>query len=454
MRAKLLTHGQKIFDTYELLEMLLYYAIPYKDTNPIAKNLLARFGGLHGVLSASVDELVSVNGIGTSTAELLVKVGALKDILGGEIYPNNGLDGTDYCAMGDYLTEYFRDIDEPRVIGLFFDNNMRLLDMEVMYDLDFSSGGVKAKPFIDAAIRKRASVVVSAHHHPHGPFYPSQGDRATNELLTLALEMAGILHAEHYIVCGDSYSGINSVKKFSPKFSQSVAIDRFMKSKAAAISIGRELIMAMKSGDKGQFEENFLFKRNLNYWVSLLSTASREPQSLGKRTFDRYRTIEGTMTASVNELCELSDERCAAFIKLLAYVTARRSTDVFKQGCECTPDDIEKYLAAAYIGQSVEMVLLLSFDRRGRFISANILSEGTINTTDVLPRKALEIALSQSADSVILAHNHPFGTTRPSRDDMELTNLMQSVFATCDIKLKAHYVVAGQRVDKIHMSFD
>ena len=44
MRDKLMTHGARIFDTYELLEMLLYYTIPYKDTNPIAKRLLSEFG--------------------------------------------------------------------------------------------------------------------------------------------------------------------------------------------------------------------------------------------------------------------------------------------------------------------------------------------------------------------------------------------------------------------------
>ena len=50
MRSKLIIHGQKVFDTYELLEMLLYYTIPYKDTNPISKRLLFTFGGLDGVL--------------------------------------------------------------------------------------------------------------------------------------------------------------------------------------------------------------------------------------------------------------------------------------------------------------------------------------------------------------------------------------------------------------------
>ena len=67
MRAKLLSHGRSIFDTYELLEMLLYGTIPYKDTNPIAKRLLDRFGSLDGVLCAEEDELCSVETIWRSS---------------------------------------------------------------------------------------------------------------------------------------------------------------------------------------------------------------------------------------------------------------------------------------------------------------------------------------------------------------------------------------------------
>ena len=90
MRAKLLTHGQRIFDTYELLEMLLYHMIPYKDTNPLSKRLLAAFGSLEGVLSASREELAACLGIGERTADFLTAVGTLGDIIGAEILVNTG----------------------------------------------------------------------------------------------------------------------------------------------------------------------------------------------------------------------------------------------------------------------------------------------------------------------------------------------------------------------------
>ena len=79
MRDKLLSYGSRIFNSYELLEMLLYYVIPYKNTNPISKRLLQRFGSIDGVFSASVDELCEVEGVGAAVADFIKKVAALTE---------------------------------------------------------------------------------------------------------------------------------------------------------------------------------------------------------------------------------------------------------------------------------------------------------------------------------------------------------------------------------------
>ena len=75
MKEKMMHFGDQIFDDHELLEMLLYQAIPMRDTNPIAHRLLATFGSLEGVFQATKEELVLVDGVKEKTAELILSVG-------------------------------------------------------------------------------------------------------------------------------------------------------------------------------------------------------------------------------------------------------------------------------------------------------------------------------------------------------------------------------------------
>ncbi|MBQ5746444.1 MAG: hypothetical protein IIV81_00760, partial [Clostridia bacterium] len=143
MRAKLLTHGQQIFDTYELLEMLLYTVVPYKDTNPISKRLLAACGGLDQVFNAETSELITVTGVGERTADFISLVGGLSDVIGSELLPDNNLGFQNYQSVGEYLVKYFSPYDKNVVAALFLDNCMRLIGIKKLYDLDFESGGVK-----------------------------------------------------------------------------------------------------------------------------------------------------------------------------------------------------------------------------------------------------------------------------------------------------------------------
>ena len=77
MREKFLDYGRDIFHSHELLEMFLFHAVPSKNTNPIAKNLLSRFTTLEGVFSAARDELLSVEGVGPKIADMILSVGKI-----------------------------------------------------------------------------------------------------------------------------------------------------------------------------------------------------------------------------------------------------------------------------------------------------------------------------------------------------------------------------------------
>jgi len=190
--------------------------------------------------------------------------------------------------------------------------------------------------------------------------------------------------------------------------------------------------------------------RDFDYFVRLISFAEKdEPQRKARELLERYATIENVLTADKDDLSSLVGERLAFFLKLCGYITSRRSTEPVRFGAEYSPTEIADYLKALFIGDSVERVYLLSFDGEGRFISCDLASSGTVNSSDVLPRRLMEIAVSTGAASVALAHNHPFGSPELSLDDIKLTSQIRLAFAEIGITLDAHYVVAGQSVSYI-----
>lgn len=448
MLSKLSSYGQRIFDTYELLEMLLYRVIPYKDTNPIAKNLLYAFGDLDGVFSATKEELLKVNGIGERSADFLLSVGYLSEIIGSELSAPEGILLSDFETVGKYFLDYFSSVDQKQVAAIFLDSSMRLIETKKMYDLEYESGGVKAKPFIDTAMKNHAAVVISAHNHPYGPFYPTQGDRATNTAITEAMNLAGIVHAEHYIICGEHFAGIGSLKSFSMKLSQMPAVSEFLNTRDKYADNLNEQKAASRTNENLALSSEAI--PNLAYFSHILSyCAEVDPALKAEALFKKYRTVENIFTASCRELSIIVDEKTALYIKLLAFVTARRRTDKLVFGKAHNSAEIAEYFKAMFLGESVEKIYIISLDSRDRVVSCDLLGEGTVNASEILPRKAIEAATEASAASVIIAHNHPFGNTNASSDDVNLTKALSTLFTSCGIELKEHFIIAGQLCDTV-----
>ena len=209
MREKLRVYGSAVMNSHELLEMLLFHLVPYKNTNPVARRLMLRFSTLDGIFSASREELMSVEGVGPKIADLLLSVGKIDPFDCDEAFLcEKKIRFERYDEVGDYFVEYFGGSQKYEVVLLLLNNKMEFIDCITMFDTDYDSAAVKAEPFVSEALRANAAVAIIAHNHPFGPLFPTPGDKETNRMIFDAMDSAGVSLIEHYVVSGDRFVGM------------------------------------------------------------------------------------------------------------------------------------------------------------------------------------------------------------------------------------------------------
>ena len=157
----------------------------------------------------------------------------------------------------------------------------------------------------------------------------------------------------------------------------------------------------------------------------------------------RYYTLEDVITAPVSEISALTNKNAALFIKLLGYAKARRGTDAFVSGRTYSQAEIVEHLFSYFVARHVETVYLIMLDSDGKVIGMQSVCEGTVNASEILPRKLIEVAMAENAAAVILAHNHPHGLAEPSNEDRAMTASLTDVFRLAGIELKYHVIIAG-----------
>lgn len=204
MRRQLKTSGMDSLSDVQVLEVALYYAIPRRDTNEIAHALLSRFGSLSGVLEAPRAELLKIDGMGESAADLLllfVQMERRHMMDRGSV--ETILDTTYKCAQ--YLAPRFIGEPEEVVYLLCLDAKCKVLDCRMLFRGGVNSAGVSVRKIVETALACNATSVVLAHNHTSGIALPSAEDEATTLTLRRALDAVGILLADHIIVADDDF---------------------------------------------------------------------------------------------------------------------------------------------------------------------------------------------------------------------------------------------------------
>lgn len=204
-RRQFLEHGLDSFADHEALELLLFYAIPRRDTNAVAHRLLEKFGTLDGVLSAPVEELCQVEGVGETAASLLRLVPqvyrrARLSAAGQETILNSTR------LAGDYLLCLFIGETHTEVLyELCLDRKGKLLACRKVGTGGVSAVSVDIRKIVENALLTGASDVILAHNHPSGVALPSEDDYAATYQVREALRTVGVRLIDHIVVSDDDY---------------------------------------------------------------------------------------------------------------------------------------------------------------------------------------------------------------------------------------------------------
>ena len=207
MRVRFIKSGSDSFADHELLELLLFYALPRRNTNEISHSLLERFGSISGIASASVDELMLVEGVGENTAVLIKLVMSLaKRYAFEDLEAHKKLDTLD--KVGEYARSLFIGSTQELVYLMLMDNSLSMLDCSCVAVGSINEVKPILRLIIERAIIKKASSVILLHNHPSGTAEPSHKDFEFSYLLERELGIVGVNLVEHILVAGRAYTPI------------------------------------------------------------------------------------------------------------------------------------------------------------------------------------------------------------------------------------------------------
>lgn len=209
MHNRVAETGFEGFSEHEVLEYLLYFAMPRRDTNPIAHALINHFGGFAQVLEASEKELLEVEGIGPSSARLI------HSILGISRYYEQYKVRDEHILKEEatrqrYIRAMFFGQSNESFWIISLDERMRILRRSMINMGQPNTVTTLISSIAAEAVKAGASGVILAHNHPNGFASPSSDDIASTAQIIRALQLLNIHVLDHYIAAPD---GVCSMKK-------------------------------------------------------------------------------------------------------------------------------------------------------------------------------------------------------------------------------------------------
>lgn len=204
MKKRFLEHGLESFEDHSVLELLLFYALPRADVNPLAHTLVDRFGSLSAVFDAPVEELVKTTGIGRSTAEFIKLIPQVsRRYLVSRTSFDDILDTSK--KAGEYLLPRFYAERDEVVFMVCLDAKCKVLNCRLLFRGGVNSAAVSVRKIVENALAYNSTSVILAHNHTSGIAVPSNEDKETTRRIEQALGAVDITLSDHIVVADDDF---------------------------------------------------------------------------------------------------------------------------------------------------------------------------------------------------------------------------------------------------------
>jgi len=200
-RERLMARGPAALSDAELVALLLRTGTGGSSALDVAHDLIERFGGVAGLLAASVSEVAAVRGVGPAKgAELAAVVELARRSLAQEARACDALASPQ--AVRDYLRLSLAARPHEVFVGLYLDSQNRLLAADELFRGTLAQTSVYPREVVKAALARNAAAMIFAHNHPSGVAEPSRADELLTQALKQALALVDIRTLDHFVVAG------------------------------------------------------------------------------------------------------------------------------------------------------------------------------------------------------------------------------------------------------------
>lgn len=172
LKARFVREGLDAFEDHNALELLLFYAIPQRDTNELAHRLIDEFGSLSGVFDASVEALMHVPGVGENTAVLIRLMSSLFAKYEQDKVKSGSLVLNTAKVAGEYFVSQFIGKTTEQLLAVCMTHKCRVVNTVVISEGTPDSTRINLRKIAEAAIQNGASDILLAHNHPAGVAAP------------------------------------------------------------------------------------------------------------------------------------------------------------------------------------------------------------------------------------------------------------------------------------------